>query len=299
MGGGSRVPSVFLTGASGFVGRHVARELARRGHRVVSLSRNAESARDLIRGDLLNPASYAAAVREADAVIHLAAVTGKAHPRDYVRANVDGTRALLDAVRAAGRPRFIFISSIAVTFPDTRGYFYAQSKAAAERLVEESGLTYTILRPTMVGGYGSPVFSGLARLAGLPVIPAFNGARARVQPIHVRDLAEMMVDVAVSGNHAGQVLEFGGRDILTLRELLVRIRDRMRRGPAKLIDVPVTPLLPALALAERVALSVVPFTVGQLATFRFDGVAKPNALWHSRAERFVGIDTILAESLPK
>lgn len=285
--------TVFLTGGSGFVGRRVASLLDARGHRVAQVVRRGRH-----EGDLLDDQAYAQCMQGADVVVHLAAATGKVSPAEYDRTNLEGTRSILGAAARAGVPRVLFISSIAVRFPDTARYFYAQSKAKAERLVASSGLRYTIVRPTMVGGAGSPVFGGLARLAGLPLIPAFGGATARVQPIARDDLAQFLVDLVELERNHGEILEVGGPETLTLRELLDRMHRRLRHRTARFLHLPIGGVLPLLALMERAAYRWVPLTVGQLATFRFDGVAEPNPLWLARRDRLQSVDAMLAESFP-
>jgi nucleoside-diphosphate-sugar epimerase len=288
--------TVFLTGASGFVGVRLRAELERRGHRVTGLTRGPVDPA-LVRGDLLSPGTYQAALAGTDVVVHLAAATGKLPPAEYHRVNVDGTRALLQASQRDGRPRFVFVSSIAAGFPATARYPYADSKREAEELVAHSALPYAIVRPTMVAGPGSPVLAGLARLAALPVIPAFAGARAQVQPILVDDLACLIADVVESG--AGSATyEFGGPETLSLRDLLGLLHRRLRRSSPRFVPIPVTVVIPILAVLERLALRAVPVTVGQLATFRFDGTATPNPLWEARRARLTGIEEMVARSLP-
>lgn len=262
---------VFLTGATGFVGRPFAALLNARHVHVTALPRP--------EGDLLTPATYAAALRGADTVVHLAAVTGRAPDAEYARVNVQGTTALVRAARDAGVSRFLFCSTIAVTFPDRRHYPYAISKAEAEAVVADSGLRWTTVRPTIVAGPGSPVMSRLAALARLPVVPLFDGGRARVQPIHVDDLALLLDDVLQRDRFDGEVLEFGGPDVLSLRDLLGRLRGGR---PARWLTIPTAPLRAALAIAEPILGARTPLSRGQLATFRFDGVARENDLWLAR-----------------
>lgn len=274
--------SVFVTGAAGFVGSVVCRRLEQAGHRVVGLQRQATGEPGRLQGDLLEPATYEGVLRGADALVHLAAVTGKAPPREYTRVNVEGTEALLAAAKRAGVPRVLFCSTVAVKFPDTRRYFYAQSKSEAEAVVAHSGLQSTVVRPTIVAGQGSPVVSKLASLAALPVVPAFGGAKARVQPILVDDLADFVTAIIEGDRFRGETLELGGPDVLTLRDLLDRLHRQIRGGPARFVPLPLETVVPLLRAAEPLLYAALPMTVGQLATFRFDGVAAPNDLWASR-----------------
>ncbi len=191
-------------------------------------------------------------------------------------------------------PRLLFCSTIAVTFPDIQHYPYAESKRAAEALVRQSGLRTMTIRPTMIAGPGSPVLSKLASLAALPLVPAFGGGRTKVQPILVDDLADLIVDIVEADRFDGEVLELGGRDVLTLREVLDHLHRPQRKTPARFLPVPMGMLLPPLRLLEPLFGPVLPMTIGQLATFRFDGVARPNSLWEARRDRLASLDRVLA-----
>ena len=195
---------IVVTGASGFVGSRVVERLATPGTEVVAIARS-EVPPGLpanvrwVRADLLEPTGYGAALSGADAVIHLAAVTGKAWPRQYERNNVEATKVVLGACERAGVRRFVYASSIAVKFGDRRFYPYAASKVAAEEAVRASSLETTIIRPTMIFGAGSPVEAGLAKLARLPIVPIFGDGRTRVAPIHVEDVVATVVAAAQDG----------------------------------------------------------------------------------------------------
>lgn len=291
----------FVTGIGGFVGRRVAARIAARGTPAVALIRSGPAvdsgeAIRAVRADLLDPAGYEGALRGCDVVVHLAAATGRASPAEHHRVNVDGTRALLGACERAGVRRFVFVSSIAAGFPDTAGYPYARSKIAAEECVRTSGLDFTIVRPTMIFGPDSPVLVGLRRLAAAPVMPVFGGGRVLVQPIWVEDVAELVLAVADDAALRGDTIELGGPDRLPLIELLrrIRLRVRGRRGPV--LKVPIGPMLPVLAVAERVAGRLLPFTIGQLATFRFDGTARDDGRLAFRIDRLTTLEEMLDRS---
>lgn len=285
--------NVFVTGSSGLLGAATVARLEKLGHQVTGLSRRPAQGRNDVVGDLLTPASYADALTNADVVVHLAAVTGKAPIASYGAVNDEGTRMLLETCRRAGQPRFIFCSSIAAGFADLTRYYYAASKLAAERHVAASGLAFTTIRPTIIAGRHSPVMSRLAGLARLPVIPAFAGGRVRVQPIAADDVAAFIGDIVETSRFAGETLELGGPDVLSMRDLLGRLRHKSTQNPARFLPVPAAPLAALLAVLESVAYGVLPLSVGQLATFRYDGTASPNSLWESRRAQLTTVDEMV------
>ncbi len=300
------VRSTLITGASGFAGRALLRRvgaaaapftiycLGRARHEP---SRHLTSARvQQVIGDLCEPASYEACLRQVDTVVHLAATTGKAKREEYFRVNAEGTRALVERCRAAGVPRFLHVSTIAVKFPDTRRYYYAQSKQQAEEAVRASGMRWTIVRPTILAGRGSPVLAGMAKLADLPVMPMFGDGRALIQPVDVDDLAGFLAALIESDGFEGETIEFGGADVIAMEEFMRKLaRARHRREP-RVMHVPLGLVIPVLSLLEPVLGTRLPVTVGQLSSFRFDGTAAA----HPRAEqlwpRRKSADEILADA---
>ncbi len=164
---------VLVTGASGLLGGAVARSLAQRGDDVVLMQRR-PSGLDLPErlGDLRDPAAVRSAVRGMDGVIHLAAKVNVVGAwADYVAANVDGTRTLLDAARAAGVGRFVQVSSPSVAHtgrslvaasagpadPASARGPYSRSKAMAEQLALSAhgpGFAVIAVRPHLVWGPG-------------------------------------------------------------------------------------------------------------------------------------------------
>lgn len=297
-----RAQCLFLTGASGFLGRSL---LSLPGlakfEKVICLSRSRSAASvpanvDWLRGSLADSATYSAALTSADCVIHLAAATGKLPPTEYFAVNVEGTRRLVEQCKLAGVRNFVFVSSIAAGFPDQSRYFYAQSKLQAEEIIRQSGLRYAIVRPTTIFGPGSPVLAGLARLAALPVIPVFGRGATPVQPIAVDDLADFILRIVDNDLFRGETFDLGGRDVVSIEELLRKIH-LLRHANAKALHMPMSLLLPALTLLELVAYPLLPITVGQLATFRFDGTARPNALWSERRPQLQSLEKMLAAAL--
>jgi NADH dehydrogenase len=284
--------SVFITGSSGFVGRHLLRRLLGGSDRKIFCLSRTEAQADgevpagatfqHIRGSLFDTGLYERELAQSECVVHLAAATGKALPEEHIRVNLEGTRTLVDACKLAGVRNFLHVSTIAAKFPDKTRYPYAQAKQQAEDVVRASGLSFTIVRPTMVLGRGSAVLDGLARLAALPVVPIFGDGKARVQPIDVNDLANLLAAIIDTARFRGETLELGGPQSLTIEELLSMISLLRKSGSPRKMHIPLGLLIPVLSFFESFMYAHLPFTVGQLATFRFDGTAEKNSLWEER-----------------
>jgi nucleoside-diphosphate-sugar epimerase len=213
---------VAVTGASGFIGRHLVSHLSARGDEVVPVRRPFE--RDAL----------ASVLRGADAVVHLAGVVSAVRERDYFTANVEGTRAVADAARASGA-RLIFISSLAAAGPAPpsapRGEddpaapinAYGRTKLEAERaLLVLPGLRWTILRPGVVYGPSDRALLPVFRMARLGILPLVGRATAAYTFIHIADLLRAMA-AAVDRGRDGDTLFVGHPQPVSTRELVEQI----------------------------------------------------------------------------
>ena len=214
---------IAVTGASGFIGRHVVAHLAARGDRVVAVRRPFE------------PAPLLEMLRGADAIVHLAGVVSALREQDYFAANVDGTKVVAAAARAAGVP-LIHISSLAAAGPASPRAprseddppapinAYGRSKLDGERAVAASdGLQWTILRPGVVYGPGDRALLPMFRLAARGFLPLVGRANAAYTFIHIADLVRV-ITAAVDRPAAGDTLFVGHPHPVTTRDLLEGIR---------------------------------------------------------------------------
>ena len=197
--------TLFITGASGFIGRHLIRKISHLDFKkIYCLTRQVKEATqklpkyvnmELLEGDISDPKTYAEALASSDIVIHLAAKTGKAKPAEYFDVNSKGTELLVDHSKRLGVQFFLYVSSIAVKYQEISKYYYAQSKLRAEEIVRVCGLDFTILRPTIVIGEDGTSWQSLAKLARKPVIGIFGDGSPKIQPILVDDLVHCILTV--------------------------------------------------------------------------------------------------------
>ena len=246
-----------------------------------------------IRGGLDRPERYAPRLDESTVILHLAARTGRAKPADYARDNVEGTRTLVRSAEETGAAGLVNVSSIAAKFPEAAYYPYADSKRAAEKVVAEGRRPWVTVRPTMVLGTESPIWKKLRQLARgpIPVVP--GNPSTRIQPIHVADLASVLVDLAETRAFESLVCELGGGDAVTIEEFVKRTHERLTGRRGIVMPVPIALGVPLLRAFEKLSPAPLPLTEGQLSTFLYDGTVDPNPLQARYAGRLRGVDDIL------
>ncbi len=193
-----------LTGATGFVGGALLEQALAAGHRVRALARRAQPERAgvaWVSGALDDGVALSALVSTADAVVHVAGAVNAPDRAGFAAANVEGTRAVVEAAKVWGVARFVHVSSLAAREPTLSHYGW--SKAGAEAIVHESGLDWTIVRPPGVYGPGDMEQRDLFRAARRGVVPLPPDGRLSI--VHVDDLARLLLTLAErpgSGTHA-------------------------------------------------------------------------------------------------
>jgi dihydroflavonol-4-reductase len=206
-----------VTGATGFVGSHLVDALKRRGAEVTALARSAEKGAALanqgirvVAGHLHDPAALLTAARSQDVVFHVAGVVAARSENEFLRANRDGTRAVVEAAQGAGIKRFVLVSSLAAGGPSPRGLpldgseiprpvtAYGRSKLAGERVVAESSLCWSIVRPPMVYGPRDREVLKVFRLVRWGIAPVFGDGTQELSAVHAADLANALILVGES-----------------------------------------------------------------------------------------------------
>jgi nucleoside-diphosphate-sugar epimerase len=297
-------PALFITGSSGFVGKRLLQQIDPAEYsRITLLNRriidlpNHLAGIDTVRqmvGTLNEPELYSAALDRHTRIIHLAGITGKAARDAYFETNTRGTEQLIHAAEQAGVHGFLFVSSIAVSFKARDGYYYAESKQQAERVLQSSRLSYCIVRPAMILGEGSPVLKNLSALASGPVIFQPGNGRAKAQPIDVGDLSRLLLAIVAEDAFANNVLEFGGPEVITVGDLLQKIHMAYHDKPGIVIRLPLGLLIFVFRMLENIIGKYLPATSGQFASFCNSGTVQPNAWWNRRSGSLKKIDSMLA-----
>ncbi|MEU3605946.1 NAD(P)H-binding protein [Streptomyces sp. NPDC035033] len=191
--------TILVTGATGTLGRPLCARLAADGHEVRELSRNSrEHPVDLRRGTGLD-----AALAGVDTVVHCAS-----SPRG---GDEEAARHLIAAARRAGVGHLVYISIVGV---DRVPLGYYRAKFAVERLVEESGLGWTVLRATQFHDLVEGILAGAAKVPLVLPVPA----GVADQPVEVTEVAGRLAELAAS-DPAGRVPDLGGPEVLSFTEL--------------------------------------------------------------------------------
>lgn len=291
---------VVVTGATGFVGRYVVRELVAKGHQPVCIVRDvdrlAAQTRDLgagrvqsVVGGLSNERTVTAAMEGADAVIHLVGIIFEKPlaGQTFHRVHVEGTRRIIEAAKNAGVKRVVHMSALGAR--SNAPSEYHRTKAMAEGIVRESGLDWTIFRPSIIHGHDGEfmrmmrVFVCDAMVSSLgfiptpfPVIPYFGDGMNRLQPVSVKDVAQCFVASLSKPETIGRAFDLGGPEAVTWKELYRICRETIP-GAKKWKPVVGQPVWAARLLASTVMkLPILPamlrFNSGQVDMSQEDSV---------------------------
>ena len=194
---------VLVTGGTGVLGREVVKELRRAGHQARVLSRKPGTGADWARGDLATGAGLESAVADMDVIVH--AATAARRPWKIGATDVKGTARLLAAARRAHIQHVLYISIVGM---EGVAYSYYRDKLAAEKIVREDIVPWSILRATQFHAFMEfvlGIFSTPPRYATVPLDWQF-------QPVDAREVAVRVTEV-VAASPAGMLPDYGGPEV--------------------------------------------------------------------------------------
>lgn len=246
---------VLVTGGNGFIGRNLCRHLADAGHTPVVLSRHPPTHPPhpsiLFRpGDILRNVGLAQACEDCHAVIHLVGIIAQVGPQSFQAVHTEGTRHILNAAQAAGIRRFLHMSALG-TRPGATSTYH-QTKWAAEALVRETRLDWTIFRPSLVYGPEDLFTRQLASLTRLlPVAPVPGPGRGLLQPIDVDSVSLAFTRALSLPRTFGRIYDLCGPDRLPFRDVVDTLMKVLGRRRPRL-HLPLAVARPAAAALEYI-----------------------------------------------
>ena len=273
---------ILVTGANGFVGRHVVQRLAQGGQQVKAMVRRPSEYRapagvEAVECDITRPGTLGPALQGVDRLVHAAAITAnlkEPYKGAYREINETGTANLMAQAVEAGVGRVVLVSGLGTTPapPST----YMSTRWGMEEAVRNSGIPYVIIQPSVQFGDGAEFIAALARIANVsPVVPAMTGAHTRFQPIWVEDVVTAVEKALVDDRLLGHAVAIGGSEYATFRQvvqLILEVSGRKRL---------VAPLPVGLAKIQAALLSVLPkppLTRATLELFSFDNTTDLDAV---------------------
>ncbi|UCH21893.1 MAG: NAD-dependent epimerase/dehydratase family protein [Deltaproteobacteria bacterium] len=251
---------IFLTGATGFIGKNLAVKLSKMGHCVRCLVRDLNRAAwmkqhnglEPIKGDLEHPKTIIPYLGDIVTVFHLAGVNTAKHREEYFRINGEGAGNLFESVLSAGKNvrKILYVSSLAVAGPHTAKYpaqengevspitHYGESKLRGEQLLKEKckDIPWTIIRPPAVYGPFDKQIFVYFRMAKLGVVPIMGKGKLELSMIHVDDVTDGVILAAFTEKSDGEIFHLSDGGVHTWEEiakLIIKIK-----GGGKVIRVP-------------------------------------------------------------
>jgi NADH dehydrogenase len=272
---------ILITGATGYIGRHLVARLVAQGERPRCLVRDISRAKrilpadkvELVEGATTSPASLDGAVHGVDTIVHAAFLTAdrkQSTGNEYEKTNVQGTASLIKVAKKAGVKRIIEIGGLG-TKPDKPGS-YMQGRYLAEKMLKESGLDWTIIQPSVLFGKNAPFIKGLVDLIRTsPVVPLIGGGKTMFQPIYVEDVVTVLIKVLQDPAHTtNRTYTIGGPAYYSFTQIIDVLLKTMHKQRIK-APAP-TSLVGVGAAVMEAVLQKPPLTKAAMTLFSFDNI---------------------------
>jgi uncharacterized protein YbjT (DUF2867 family) len=284
-----------ITGGSGFIGSHLSDRLLAEGHEVVLLARKPQPPREtsaskpkFVQSDLSDVGTLVQAFSGCEGIAHCAGINRELRSQTYKRVHIEGTNNIVAAAKIAGAQRIALMSFLRAR-PNC-GSPYHESKWAAEEIVRDSGLGYTIIKAGVVYGRGDHMLDHLSHaLKTFPIFATVGLQEKSVAPLAIEDLVQVLRAALVDKRLKNQTIALVGPEEIYLSEAVRRVAEVLGQHPfmvpmpvwfhqilARLFEmtmkVPLASMAQVRILAEGVveaATPVVPIPYDLVPTHRF------------------------------
>ena len=272
---------ILITGATGYIGRHLVARLVAQDERPRCLVRDLNRAKrllpadkvELVQGATTSPDTLGVAIQGVDTIVHAAFLTAdrkQSTGNEYEKTNVQGTANLIKVAKKAGVKRIIEIGGLG-TKPDKPGS-YMQGRYLAEKMLKESGLDWTIIQPSVLFGKNAPFIKGLVDLIRTsPVVPLIGGGKTMFQPIYVEDVVTVLIKVLQDpAGTTNRTYTIGGPAYYSFTQIIDVLLKTMHKQRIK-VPAP-TPLVGVGAAVMEAVLPKPPLTKAAMTLFSFDNI---------------------------
>ncbi len=238
---------ILITGATGFVGRALVRQLSSIGYPLRALIRPSAKSPRLPKGvpvevavvSLADTRGLRAAMRDVETIFHLASAENQGARGSLLQTDIEGTQNLVDAASDAGVDRIVYLSHLGSA--RASGYPAFKAKGIAEESIRAGKSPYTIIRTSLVYGPEDHFTNNISRLVrnSVGIFPIPTGGRVVVQPVWVEDLVTCMIWALQNESTVNQVYEIGGNEFFTLQQVIEIVMEVTRR---RRFLVPMSPI---------------------------------------------------------
>jgi uncharacterized protein YbjT (DUF2867 family) len=294
---------IFIAGSTGFVGGHLIDDLSAKGHRLKCLVRSAEAGDRLaargietVIGDITSADTLKGVLGADDLVIHLVGIIQEKGKSTFQAVHTQGTSNLVNEAKRAGVRHFFYQSALGADKGSWSGYL--KTKAEAEEVVKQSGLGFTIFRPSLIIGPWDGFTKKMVDMIKLsPVLPVPGEGTARFQPIYIKDWLRCIEKVIEAPAKYLSTYEIGGPEQLTYSRMVEIMSQELGRKKT-VLNIPMGIMKFSAYLLENILPSP-PVTSDQLRLLETDNICDIDAVEKNFGFKPVKFEDALREFITK
>jgi uncharacterized protein YbjT (DUF2867 family) len=264
---------VLLTGATGFVGSEILKQLIAAGHQIRVIARDPKNHLpinnpqiEVFNGNIIHAPSISGCMDGIEAVLHIVGIIVESEENTYDRVHRVGTQNVVNEAKKAKVKRFIHMSSLG-TRENARSQYH-QTKWAAEEIVRASGLDWTIFRPSVIYGPNDSFVNFFAKMMQFPrnvlnlfTVPLIDGGNNKLQPIPVTDVAKCFVGALEKPESVKKVYDLCGPEPLAMKDVLKAIATAIDKDSIETCPIGV---LKGLFIQPKVLLTYIPMPMARV-----------------------------------